>query len=198
MRERELLQLVVERVEPQAVGDRRVDLHRLARDAAALRGRHRAEGAHVVQPVGELDQHDAHIARHREQHLAEVLGLRILGRLELDAVELRDAVDQLGHRLAERIGDLVLGDRGVLGDVVEEGRHQRLPVEVPVGQDLRDRERVRDVGVAGLPRLAVVRRLREAVGLGKPSHVLRLQVSEAARVEELGGGSPWGQITRPR
>ena len=37
------------------------------------------------------------------------------GRLELDAVELGDAVDQLGHRPAEGVGDLVLGDRGVLG-----------------------------------------------------------------------------------
>jgi len=62
-----------------------------------------AERAHVVKPVGELDQDDAHVARHGEQHLAEVLGLRVLGALELDAVELGDAVDQLGDRLAEGV-----------------------------------------------------------------------------------------------
>ena len=100
--EREVLQLEVERVEAEAVGDRRVDVERLARDALALRRRHRVERAHVVQAVGELDQDDAHVARHREQHLAEVLRLRVLARRELDLVELGHAVDQLGHRLAER------------------------------------------------------------------------------------------------
>ena len=63
-----------------------------------LLGLHRIERAHVVQPVGELDQHDAHVARHRQQHLAEVLGLRLLGRRKLQAVELRYAVDELRDR----------------------------------------------------------------------------------------------------
>src|SRR5207253_4400378 len=31
--------------------------------------------AHVVQAVGKLDQHDAHVRHHRQQHLADVLGL---------------------------------------------------------------------------------------------------------------------------
>ena len=87
-------------------------------------------------------------------------------RLELDLVELGDAVDQLGHRLAEGVGDLVLGDGGVLDHVVQQRGHQRLAVEVPVGEDLGDRERVRDVRLAGLatwPACAP----REAVRLGE-------------------------------
>ena len=102
MLERQVLQLEVQRVEAEPVGDRRVDVERLARDALAMRRRHRVERAHVVQPVGELDQDDAHVARHREQHLAEALGLRFLARGELDLVELGHAVDHVGHRLAER------------------------------------------------------------------------------------------------
>ena len=195
MRERELLQLVVERVQAEAVGDRRVDLHGFAGDPSPFRGRNGPERAHVVQAVGELDQHDAHVARHGEQHLAEVLGLRVLGRLELDAVELGDAVDQLRHRLAEGVGDLVLGDRGVLGHVVQQRGHQRLAVEVPVGQDLGHREGVRDVRVAGLARLAGVRGLGEAVRLGEARDVLRLQVAEAGGLQEGGWLPPWGQIT---
>jgi hypothetical protein len=140
-----------------------------------------------VQAVGELDQHDAHIARHGEQHLAEVLGLRVLGRLEFDAVELGDAVHQLRHRLAEGVGDLVLGDRRVLGYVVQQRRHQRLAIQMPVGQDLGHRKGVRDVRVAGLARLAGVRGLGKAVRLGEAGDVRRLQVAEARGAEEVGG-----------
>jgi hypothetical protein len=39
---------------------------------------------------------------------------------------------------------------------VQQRRHQRLAVEVPVGQDLGDRERMRDVRVARLAGLAGV------------------------------------------
>jgi urocanate hydratase len=56
---------------PVAVG-------RDSRDAAPVRRRHRVQRAHVVQPVGELDEDDADVLRHREQHLAETLGLRVL------------------------------------------------------------------------------------------------------------------------
>ena len=35
--------------------------------------------AHVVQAVGELDQDDADVVDHGQEHLAEVLGLALLG-----------------------------------------------------------------------------------------------------------------------
>ena len=117
-----------------------------------------------MQAVGELDQDDAHVARHREQHLAEVLGLRFLLRLELDLVELGDAVDQLGDRLAEVARDLGLGDRGVFGHVVQQRRGERLRVHVPLREDVGDGERVGDIRLAGLAELAFVRRLAEVVG----------------------------------
>jgi hypothetical protein len=113
--EGQLLQLAIQVVEAEPVGDRRVDLQRLAGDAAALVGAHRVQRAHVVQPVGQLDEDHAHVARHRQQHLAEVFGLRVLDRLELDLVELGDAVDQVGDRtLPNLLADLGLGDVGVL------------------------------------------------------------------------------------
>ena len=75
--ERQFLQFAEHLVETQPVGDRRVDLEGLAGDPAPLRRAHRIEGAHVVQAVGELDQDHPQIARHRQQHLAEILGLRL-------------------------------------------------------------------------------------------------------------------------
>src|SRR4029078_2999939 len=68
----------------------------------------------------------------------------------------------------------------VLGHVVQQRRHQRLAVEVPVGEDLGDGERVRDVRVAGLAGLPGVGGFRKAVRLGEARHVLRLQVAETA------------------
>ena len=159
--EREILQLQVERVEAQPVGDRRVDVERLARDALAVQRRHRIERAHVVQPVGELDQDDAHVARHREQHLAEALGLQLLARVELDLVELRHAVDHVGDRPAERRLDLGLGDGGVLHHVVQQRGGEPLRVDAPLRQDARDRERMRDVRLARLAVLAAVGGLGE-------------------------------------
>ena len=186
--EAELLQLAVEPVEAEAVRDRGVDLERLARDAAALRRRDRVERAHVVQPVGELDQHDAHVARHREQHLAEVLGLRVLLRLELDAVELRDAVDEVGDRLAEALRDVVGRDLGVLDHVVQQRGAQRLRVELPVREDLGDRDRVRDVGFAGLAELALVGRVAEVVGLLEAGEVRGLEIPGDALPEAFERG----------
>ncbi len=161
MLECEVLELEVERVQAQTVRNRRVDVERLARDPAAVRRRHRVQRAHVVEPVGEFDQDDADVLRHREQHLAEALGLRVLARVELDLVQLRDAVDHVGDGLAERRFDLGLGDRGVLHHVVKEGGGKPLRVQAPLRQDARDRQRMRDVGLAGLAELAAVGRVRE-------------------------------------
>ena len=103
MPECEFLDLAVKAVQAEAVGDRGVDLQRLARDPPPLFRADRIERAHVVQAIGQLDQHDAHVARHREQHLAEVFRLGVLLGLELDAVELGHPVDEVRHRASETL-----------------------------------------------------------------------------------------------
>src|SRR3546814_20172946 len=94
--EAQVLQLGLDQVHAQALRDRRVDLQRLAGDALARLRRLRAQGAHVVQAVGELDQDHAQVARHRQQHLAAALGRRLLAVLDLALVALGYAVDQFG------------------------------------------------------------------------------------------------------
>ncbi len=51
------------------------------------------ERAHVVQPVGELDQDHPDVLGHRQQQLAEILGLGSLGRGQLQLRQLGDAID---------------------------------------------------------------------------------------------------------
>ena len=68
--EGEGLHLLHELVHPDPLGERGVDVHRLAGDPLPLLlVLDEVEGAHVVQPVGELDKQDPDVARHGEQEL---------------------------------------------------------------------------------------------------------------------------------
>ena len=104
--------------------------------------------AHVVQPVGELDQQHADVVAQREQELAEILGGALVFRLRLDLAELGDAVDQPGDVLAEQPLDLLGGGERVLDRVVEDRGGDRLVVELEVGEDARDFDRMAEIGIA--------------------------------------------------
>ncbi len=193
--EAEVLELALDRVHAETVRDRRVDLERLARDRAALRRRHRAERAHVVGAVRELDHDHADVADHRQQHLAEALGLRLGAAAELDLVELADAVDEFRHVATEARGDLVLGVRRVLHDVVEDRGHHRLRVELEVGEQVGDGDRVRDVRLARTAPLAVMGLEREVVRFLDQFDLVGRQVGLQLRNElvDADGASSVGQ-----
>ncbi|MPM86066.1 hypothetical protein SDC9_133149 [bioreactor metagenome] len=148
MLERQVLKLAIGLVQTQAVSDGGVDLQRFGRDAAPLAARHVAHGAHIVGAVGQLDQDDAHIACHGQQHLAKGLGLVFLAGIELQLVQLGQPVHQLGHILAKALLQIQLGDAAILHGVMQQGRHQGRGIELPVGADSRDRDGVGDIGVS--------------------------------------------------
>ena len=155
-REREVLELPLDRVDAEAVRERRVDLQGLLGLVDLLLLRHRLERAHVVQAVGELDQDDPDVRGHRDHHLAVVLGLRLVARLERDPGQLGHAVDEAGDLLAERLADLVERGARVLDGVVQQRGAQRLGVEAHAGADLRDADRVGDEVLARLAALVGV------------------------------------------
>jgi hypothetical protein len=136
-----------------------------------------------VQAVGELDQDHAHVARHGQQHLAEVLRLGFLEALVFDAVELGNAVDQFGGDLAEANGDLLLGDRRVFHHVVQQRGHQRVGIEVPARQVLRHGQRMRNVGVAGHAQLTAMRRVGKDIGRADAGDLFRLEIGGELGVE---------------
>ena len=106
-REREVLELPLHVGDAEPVRERRVDVERLLRDPALLRLGQRRDRAHVVEAVGELDEQDADVLRHRHEHLAQRRGLlRLLG-VELEPVELGDAVDDRGDLGAELLLEVV-------------------------------------------------------------------------------------------
>ena len=100
---------------------------------------------------------------------------------KLQLVELGQAVDQIGGRRAEALDQLGLGDAAILHRVVHQRGHDRLGVELPVGAQAGDRDRMGDVGLAAGAELAEVGLVGEAVGLAHPPDVGRRRGSRACR-----------------
>jgi hypothetical protein len=154
-----------------------------------------------VQAVGELDQDDAHVARHRQQHLAKRFGLRFFAGRELQLVELGEAVDEIGDRRTEALDQLALRDAAVFHRVVHQRSHDGLRVELPFGAEARDRDRVRDVRLAAGAELTEVRFVGEAIGLAHLADVGGVEVVELVgkcRKRGSGGVAHGGQRFRRR
>ena len=122
--EREILELPLERVDPEPVRERRVHLERLPRLLRLLLLAEVLDRPHVVQAVGELDEDDADVLRHRDDHLPVVLGLRLLAALEADPRQLGDALDEVRDLRAELRAELLHVRARVLDDVVQERRRR--------------------------------------------------------------------------
>ena len=155
--ERQILELLAHLLHTHAAGERRIDIERLLGDAAARGVRHEFQRAHVVQAVGELDQQHADVVGDRQQQLAQVLGLLGLARNQLQPLQLGQSLDQRADLVAEHLVDLGAGRLGVLDGVVQQRGDDGGVVELEAGEDRRDLERMREIGIAGGARLGAVR-----------------------------------------
>ena len=135
--------------------------------------------------IGQLDHDDAQVAHHGQQHLAEALGLGFFAALELDLVELGDAIDDLGDIAAEARGDVFLGDGRVFDDVVQNRADQGVGIEVQVSEDFGRSDRMRDIGLAGEALLALMGDSPELSGVANPLYLIGWQV-EGDLGEEFG------------
>ena len=158
--------------------------------------RHRRDRAHVVQAVGELDDQDAQVGGHRDEHLAHRRRLLRLPRVELDAVELGDAVDDGGDLAAEVPLDVGDRDLGVLDRVVQQGGDDGDLVEADVGDDAGDRQRMVDVALAARAELVAMRLGGDLVGVGDRRD-RRLGVAAAVAGEQRGQLGRRGRLVVP-
>ena len=163
--ERQVLELVLEAAHAQAVGDRRVDLHRLLGDGHLALVGEVLQRAHVVQPVGELDQHHAQVADHRQQHLAEGLRLLLLFGYVSIPGDFGDAVDQLRDVLAEHLLQLLLCGQGVFENVVQQADGNRRLIEVQICENVGNVERVDQIGFPRTAHLPAVLSCGKDIGL---------------------------------
>ena len=125
------------------------------------------QGFHVVQPVGQLDQQHADIARHREDEFLEVLRLRGFFRRELQLVELGHPVDQFGYIRAEANLDVADVDFGILYHVVQKAGDDGHFVEAHVCQKVRDADRMGVISLTGIALLGAVMLHGEVIGLAQ-------------------------------
>ena len=82
---------------------------------------------HVVEAVGELDEDDPDVVDHRQQHLAEVLGLPLFARRKRNGADFGDPLDDVGDLGAEVLLNLLDRRQRVFDDVVQEARRQWRP-----------------------------------------------------------------------
>ena len=144
--EAQFLELRLDGVHAQPVGQRGVHVQRLAGLLLRAGGFHVPPGAGVVHTVGELDDQHAHVAAHRHHHLADGLGLRRIAVFHLG--ELGHAVHQTGDGVAEFGAALLQRVVGVLHRVVQQaGRHHQ-GAHAQVRQNLGHRQRMDDVRLA--------------------------------------------------
>ena len=114
------------------------------------------EGAHVVEPVGELHDDHASVPRHREQQLPVALDLSLGVRPDLDPGDLGQRIYDSRDLVAEFLPDLLDRRSAVLHHVVKERRRDAHRVRVDLGQDRGDGDTVRDVVLAGASLLSFV------------------------------------------
>ena len=164
--ESQVFQLLAHILHADAPGQRRIDIDRLLGDAPALVGLlDVTQGAHIVQPVGQLDQKHADVAGHGQHQLAEILGLLGAFGEKFQLGEFGDAVHQIGDLLAEILLDVVIGDQRVLDRVVQQRGDDGGHVELELGQDGRHFQGMGEIGIARGAELLAMRRHGIDIGL---------------------------------
>ena len=144
-------------IHPHPLRERGVDIHRLARDALALvRILNEMERAHIVQPVAQFDEQHADVLAHREQEFPEVFRRPLVFGHLFDLRQLGDAIDQPRHLGAEV--QLDIGDSGerIFHRIVQKRGSDRFLVELEIGHQSGDFDRMAEIRIAARPRLGTV------------------------------------------
>jgi hypothetical protein len=137
-----------------------------------------------VEPVGELDEDDPDVLRHRQQHLPDVLGLLLFVAVGRELRQLGDAVDHVGDLGPEPLLEVLQAELRVLRHVVEECGLDREGIDAQLGRDLGRGDRVGHVRLAGRTHLTLVGLDRQVERLADRREV-GLRVMARDRVEQV-------------
>ena len=146
--EGQVFQVAAHCTHAQPVGDGRINVERLSGDALLFFWRQIAQGAHVVQPVSQLDEHHAHVCDHGQQHLPDAFHLAHFGRDQVEATDLGYPFHQaggVGTKLSRNLGE---GNTRVFDDVVQKRGTECRRIEPQLGESMGYFKWVREIGVA--------------------------------------------------
>ena len=156
----------------ETVGEGGIDVERFAGNGFAALGPEVLEGAHVVQAIGELDEDDAHIGDHGQQHFAYVFGLPVFAIGELDFVDLGDAFDDVGDLVAKSGFNLFVGGGRVFDSVVQQAGGDGRRIHLHLRENFGNFERMDNVRLAGGAHLALMMLDTEFPGFADEANVL--------------------------
>ena len=163
--EAEVFQLSADFSHAQTVSDGGVDLESFAGNFLLPVRRQVFERPHVVQAVGQLDEHHADVIHHRQHHLAQVFGLLLFPGGEIDGADLGDALDDMRHLFAKLFADIDDRHRGIFHGVMQQPGGDRDGVHFHLGQDQCYFQGMDQIGLAGGTALSGVVFLGKFVGL---------------------------------
>ena len=103
------------------MSQRCIDVERFARYLKLLMLRHRAQGTHIVQTVGNLDEDHTNVCIHRQDQLAKVFRLEALyvSLGKYLATDLGQSEHNLSHLRTEELLYILLRVLRVLDHIVE-------------------------------------------------------------------------------
>ena len=181
--ESQIFQFPFDGVDPQPVGQGRVDFQGFRRDPFLLVHRHVFHGPHVVQPVRQFDQDHPDVLGHGQEHFPVVLHLLFFPGDVFDLSQFGDPVHQHGHFPAEDVLQLVQGHIRIFHHIMQEGSGQRHIVHLELSQDRSHSQRMDDIGFPGSAFLLGMGFRREVVGFPDEFHLPRGQIFADAGVE---------------
>ena len=162
--ERQVFELATHLAHAQAVRQRRVDIQRLPCNGLLPLRLQVLQRAHIVEAVCKLDEHHAHVADHRQQHFADVLGLPVLTVRKLDLVDLGDAFDDVRDLVAELLRNVRRRHRRIFNRVMQQSRRDGRGIQLHVGQHQRYFQGMQHVGLTRCAQLAGVMQDAEIPG----------------------------------
>ena len=171
MLESEIFEFILDLLHPEPMGNRGVDVQGLLRNLRPTRFGQVVQRAHVVNAIGKLDQDHPNVVDHRQQHLAEILGLAFLGRGKRNHADLCNPLDHMCHFWPEQLQHPIDGGEGVLDDVMKQASRDRDIVQSHVSHQ---RGHLKRMGHVGLTRLTFLPRMRghgEIVGLTQQGRI---------------------------
>ena len=168
--EAQFLELRLDGVHTESVGQRCVHVKGFTRLLLGGRGLHIAPGASVVYAVGELDHQGTHVAAHGHHEFANGFGLGGITHFKL--TQLGNAIDQTGHGVAEFGAALIQRIVGVFHRVVQQAGCHHDRAHAQIRENLGNGQRVDDVRLARLAALGGVLDDGTPVGTVKNGQIL--------------------------